>query len=213
MGSTFIPSPETGSQPDKLELLTMHKSKGLEFDHVLLPGLSQSTKHDGKDLLVWHERLNADGNPRLFLAAVTATGLEESSLYKLIRHEKKVRQKLESARLLYIAITRAKKSATLFAGLSREEDGEFSTPPSDSLLALVWPQLRRQVCCTAQTSYVSNHRPPAIPNSLQSSKQATMISRLNPILGFTDEEQKRMTVLTVNIENRAQEGDLSLIHI
>ena len=34
-----------------------------------------------------------------------------------------------------------------------------------------------------------------------------MISRLNPILGFTDEEQKRMTVLTVNIENRAQEGD------
>ena len=36
VGSTFIPSPETGSQPDKLELLTMHKSKGLEFDHVLL---------------------------------------------------------------------------------------------------------------------------------------------------------------------------------
>ena len=40
----------------------MHKSKGLEFDHVLLPGLSQSTKHDDKDLLVWHERLNAEGN-------------------------------------------------------------------------------------------------------------------------------------------------------
>ena len=66
VGSTFIPSQETGSQPDKLELLTMHKSKGLEFDHVLLPGLSHTTKHDNKDLLIWHERLNAEGNPRLF---------------------------------------------------------------------------------------------------------------------------------------------------
>ena len=207
VGSTFVPSPETGSQPDKLELLTMHKSKGLEFDHVLLPGLSQSTKHDEKDLLIWHERLNAEGNPRLFLSAVTATGLEESSLYKLIRHEKKVRQKLESARLLYIAITRAKKSATLFACLSREEGGQFSTPPADSLLALVWPQLRRQVCCTAQASSDSNKRPLAIPVPLQSSKQATMISRLNPILGFTDEEHKHMTALTIDIENRLQEDD------
>ena len=209
VGSTFIPSPETGSQPDKLELLTMHKSKGLEFDHVLLPGLSQSTKHDDKDLLVWHERLNAEGNPRFFLAAVTATGLEESSLYKLIRHEKKVRQKLESARLLYIAITRAKKSATLFACLSRGEDGEFSTPPAGSLLALVWPQLRRQICCTAQTSSDPSDRPPANPSSLQSPKQATKISRLNPNLGFTDEEQKRMTALTVDNENRWQTGDTS----
>ena len=207
VGSTFVPSPETGSQPDKLELLTMHKSKGLEFDHVLLPGLSQSTKHDDKDLLIWHERLNAEGNPRLFLSAVTATGLEESSLYKLIRHEKKVRQKLESARLLYIAITRAKKSATLFAGLSREEGGQFRAPPADSLLALVWPQLRRQVCCTAQASSDSNQRPLAIPVSLRSSKQATMISRLNPILGFTDEERKHMTALTIDIENRWQEDD------
>ena len=65
VGSTFIPSPETGSQPDKLELLTMHKSKGLEFDHVLLPGLSQSTKHDDKDLYGM-ERLNAEGNPEVF---------------------------------------------------------------------------------------------------------------------------------------------------
>ena len=66
VGSTFIPSPETGSQACKLELLTMHKSKGLEFDHVLLPGLSHTTKHDNKDLLIWHERLNSEGNPRLF---------------------------------------------------------------------------------------------------------------------------------------------------
>ena len=58
----------------------MHKSKGLEFDHVLLPGLSNTTKHDNKDLLIWHERLNTEGNPRLFLAAVTPIGLEESSL-------------------------------------------------------------------------------------------------------------------------------------
>ena len=209
VGSTFIPSPETGSQPCKLELLTMHKSKGLEFDHVLLPGLSHTTKHDNKDLLIWHERLNTEGNPRLFLAAVTPTGLEESSLYKLIRHEKKVRQRLESARLLYIAITRAKKSATLFAGLSKKEDGEFSAPPAGSLLSLIWPQLHKQVHCHTQSSYDLTYLPTANSGPQQQSNQSTMISRLNPISGFTDEERDRMTALCADLENGLQEGEIA----
>ena len=209
VGSTFIPSPETGSQPCKLELLTMHKSKGLEFDHVLLPGLSHTTKHDTKDLLIWHERLNTEGNPRLFLAAVTQTGSEESSLYKLIRHEKKVRQRLESARLLYIAITRAKKSATLFAGLSKKADGEFSAPPAGSLLSLIWPQLRKQVNCHTQSSYGLNYLPRANSAAQQQSKQSTMISRLKPISRFTDEERDRMTALCADLENRLQDGEIA----
>jgi len=209
VGSTFIRSPEAGSQSCTLEIMTMHKSKGLEFDHVLLPGLSHTTKHDKKDLLIWHERLNTEGNPRLFLAAVTPTGLEESSLYKLIRHEKKVRQRLESARLLYIAITRAKKSATLFAGLSKKEDGEYNAPPAGSLLSLIWPQLHKQVRCNTQSSSDSNHLPPASSGSQQQSRQSTMISRLNPISRFTDEERKYMTALCVDPENRRKECEIA----
>ena len=209
VGSTFIPSPETGPQPCKLELLTMHKSKGLEFDHVLLPGLSHTTKHDKKDLLIWHERLNTEGNPRLFLAAVTPTGLEESSLYKLIRHEKKIRQRLESARLLYIAITRAKKSATLFAGLTVEDDGEFSAPPAGSLLSLIWPQLHKQVRCHTRSSSGSTYLPTASSGSRQQSNQSTMISRLSPISEFTDEERECMTALCADLENRRQEEEIA----
>ena len=209
VGSTFVPSPEAPSETCRLELLTMHKSKGLEFDHVLLPGLSQTTKHDNKELLVWHERLNALGEPRLFLAAVTPTGSEESTLYKLIRHEQNVRQKLESTRLLYIATTRAKKSATLFATVPKKENGEFRPPPAGSLLALIWPQLREQFSRCSQTSPSPVHTTAENQANLGSTNQATMISRLKPILKFTQAENQAIAALTADIEYHEQEQEAS----
>ncbi len=207
VSSTFIPSPETMSQACGLQLLTMHKSKGLEFDHVLLPGLSQTARHDDKDLLVWHERLNAAGNPRLFLAAVTPAGSDESNLYTFIRHEQKVRQKLESTRLLYIAITRAKKSATLFASIIKEKDGGFRKPPEGSLLSLIWPQLCSQGALCSQSSNSSTHIFQERMEKRHSTTGPTMITRLRPILEFTESEQQAIQDLIAKFENNHQTAD------
>ena len=100
----------------------MHKAKGLEFDHVIIPGLANRSRSDDKPLFAWHERLNSKGQARLFFAALSATGSEEDSLYALLRHEKEHKTLLENTRLLYIAITRARRSVKLFAtvGLSNK---------------------------------------------------------------------------------------------
>ena len=47
------PDPEAD---DSLEVMTIHKAKGLEFDTVILPGLGRKPQSDGPQLLAWLER-------------------------------------------------------------------------------------------------------------------------------------------------------------
>ncbi len=141
LAEAFVPSPVADEHAAGLHLLTMHKAKGLEYDHVILPGLNRSPRSDDKNLLIWHQRLNQQNEQRLFLAGVTETGSEDSSLYQLLRYEQKTRQQLESSRLLYIAVTRARKSASILAILPRDKEGEVKAPESGSLLARIWQEL------------------------------------------------------------------------
>lgn len=138
-----LPSPPLDPEQDVVHLLTMHKAKGLEFDHVLIPSLSLAPRSDSRSLLQWHERLNRAGDARLLLAALTAAGEDDDPLYQLLRFEKKQKELLESTRLLYIAVTRAKHSATLYATL-QDKDGELKPPPAPSLLARIYQQLEAQ---------------------------------------------------------------------
>ena len=104
---SFIPSQQQNSIKDTeipVQLLTMHKAKGLEFDHVIIPGLANRSRSDDKPLFAWHERLNSKGQARLFFAALSATGSEEDSLYALLRHEKEHQTLLENTRLLYLSL-------------------------------------------------------------------------------------------------------------
>jgi len=148
LGKTFVPSPPAASSAAgtrvAVRLLTMHKAKGLEFDHVILPALSRQTGQDPRELLLWHERLNADGQSRLFLAARSTSGEVDDRLYEMLRHEQQIKSRLENTRLLYIAVTRARKSALLLATASYGEE-ELKAPSERSLLASLWPRLGNEL--------------------------------------------------------------------
>lgn len=144
VAEAFVPSPPQGKVSGGLHLLTMHKAKGLEYDHVILPGLGRAPRSDDKALLNWHQRLNSRQQARTFIAAVTETGSDDSALYQLLRHEQRHKSELESTRLLYIAVTRARKSASLIASLVRNKQGEISKPRASSLLNRIWRELQEQ---------------------------------------------------------------------
>ncbi len=142
VGETFLPSTGGDAEGGAVSILTMHKAKGLEFDHVILPALGGAPRADDKPLLQWHERVNHQGEPRLFIAALSATGRDDDPLYGLLRHEQSLKSAYEKVRLLYIAVTRARKTAHLSATLSRNTSGE-AQPPRGSLLSYIWPQLQQ----------------------------------------------------------------------
>ena len=136
-----------------VHLLTMHKSKGLQYDYVIIPQLGGQGANDEKALITLHERLNTQNELRLLIAAVKRKGEQPTpesraneTLYDYIQGENKQKDLFEQTRLVYIAMTRAKRSVSLFATLNQKEkdDGELTQlkPNSRSLLARIWEPLQ-----------------------------------------------------------------------
>lgn len=133
-------------QENAVELMTIHKSKGLEFDHVFLPGLDRRTRGDQPPLLLWHQRLNAQHQKQLILSPITAAEEQEPApLYQFLQREKKIKNCLEETRLLYVACTRAKQRLWLTANLQTDKNGAPKPPADNCLLARVWSHIENQI--------------------------------------------------------------------
>ena len=130
-------APRADADP-KLQVMTIHKSKGLEFDTVIIPGLDRSARKDDKQLLLWQERINHHGEKQLLLGSLAATGKEEDGLYTFMRREADKQQAFEATRLLYVGCTRAIKRLHLIACINTKED-ELIAPAKVSLLHSIWP--------------------------------------------------------------------------
>ena len=125
---------------ERLQIMTMHKSKGLEFDTVILPGLHRQPRNQDSELLLWQERLSLDGREEWLLAPISATGQDKDPIYKHLEYEQKKRTQLEACRLLYVACTRARKQLHLLAQIKAKEGEvrEFCEPAENTLLKPIW---------------------------------------------------------------------------
>jgi len=130
------PDPEAD---DRLQLMTVHKAKGLEFDTVILPGLGRKTGGDHNPMLAWMEP--PDGG--LLMAPIDARGTLRDPLYRWIRKLENTRIDNETGRLLYVAATRARERLHLLgAADTREKDGEFTVKaPGNTFLDRLWPRV------------------------------------------------------------------------
>ena len=129
--------------PSKVEIMTIHKSKGLEFDTVILPGLHRKAPPNDKKLLLWDEVLDAKGKEQLVVAPVPhgMKGEEDGpSKYGFLSKFETERSQNEMQRLLYVAVTRAKRQLHLVgvAAQGKDEDTLVVEPAKGSLLAMLW---------------------------------------------------------------------------
>jgi ATP-dependent helicase/nuclease subunit A len=132
-----------GSDPQAdgtLQVMTIHKAKGLEFDVVILPGLGRKVKPDEPRLLAWLERPVAAGEAELLLAPVKPAGTKRDPLYDYVNGIEKEKSRNEDARLLYVAATRAKKRLHLLGAASRTTQG---LRPG-GLLSHLWETVKRE---------------------------------------------------------------------
>ena len=122
-----------------LQIMTIHKAKGLEFDTVILPGLERRPPAAASQLLLWLER--ASGHKKeLLLAPISETGADNNKIYRFIRNVHDEKSAYEDARLLYVAATRAKKYLHIMAGVKiSSKDAEVKKPVEKTLLNALWP--------------------------------------------------------------------------
>lgn len=127
----FAASYRTENNP--VQIMTIHKAKGLEFDHVFLPKLDKKTAPADRPLVAWLEYLDDDNQYHLMMAPVT-DAQNNDAIYPYIQRQQQKKLSLEMDRLLYVAATRAKKSLYLTATI----DLEHPSISAQSLLGRLW---------------------------------------------------------------------------
>ena len=124
-----------------VQIMTIHRAKGLEFDHVLVPALERASGASERALLNWIDLPRADGGSELLMAPVAVSGDEHAQeLGALIGRLVAQRATHERTRLMYVAATRARHSLYLSAAPVLRPDGTIRPDPR-SLLACLWPTL------------------------------------------------------------------------
>ena len=134
-----------GAEPDvRVQLMTLHKSKGLEFDTVILPALGRGAQADRARLMEWF-RTDGEAGPRLLLAPIDRVGApsaRRNPVGQLLKGFRDRANEAERLRLFYVACTRARRRLHLVATLRADEEGRAVAPAAGGLLAPLWPMLR-----------------------------------------------------------------------
>jgi ATP-dependent exoDNAse (exonuclease V) beta subunit len=147
-----LPDPDAGSDCG-VQLMTIHKSKGLEFEVVIVPDLQAVSSRGKVKMLSWLERGLAtqddSGEITEFLVApFQPKGADRGEAKVWVDRAYRDREKQEDRRILYVAATRSREELHLFArpAFKANNDGTLSlVEPSNSLLATAWPALEDEV--------------------------------------------------------------------
>ena len=104
------------SRPSNVKLMTVHQSKGLEFDTVIIPGLGKKGRSDSLPLM----QIQEFPNDKVLLSPIKSIyEKKENKTYLYLQYLKKQQSYFELMRLLYVAMSRAKKNVYLLGGLSK----------------------------------------------------------------------------------------------
>lgn len=131
-------APDAADEEAAVEIMTMHKSKGLQFDTVILYGLHRAPRGDQPPLV----RFEQSGGRVLFGPVKPRAETEADPVSRYLGAREARRASYEIDRLLYVAATRARKRLHLVGHVSIDEaSGQPKTPSSASLLGRLWPCL------------------------------------------------------------------------
>lgn len=105
---------------DALQIMTIHNSKGLEFDLVILPQLDKSVKGDTASIKYLPGK---EGEQGLLGIKVPdkEMQLQKSGVYEQAKARDSELEEAESRRLLYVAMTRAQKQLLMVGTVAEEK--------------------------------------------------------------------------------------------
>jgi ATP-dependent exoDNAse (exonuclease V) beta subunit len=127
-------APDVGEEA-RVQVMTIHRAKGLEFDTVIVPGMERVPRVSDRPLFHWKAR--EDGS--LMMAPVWRKGETEDPAYDYLRRLDIDASDHEIERVLYVAATRARKRLHLLGFARLKDTGELNPPSAKkSLLGKAW---------------------------------------------------------------------------
>lgn len=99
---------------DGINLLTIHKSKGLEFDGLIISHMDKGKKYGKTNRILVDKDLGLGINSKL-----------SNYSYREISNKLRAIDEEEEIRVLYVAMTRAKKELILFGNLEKARAGSY----------------------------------------------------------------------------------------
>lgn len=135
---------------DTLQFMTIHKSKGLEFDTVILPGLDRKTGGNDQPLLLWEEMSATEASAQteafnLVVAPYMPKSMQsdEATPYDYLKLLEMERAAYEDARVLYVAATRVERCLHLLGAATLDAKG-IAKAPKNTFLEMLWPIVHSQ---------------------------------------------------------------------
>jgi ATP-dependent exoDNAse (exonuclease V) beta subunit len=154
--------PDMAAGVDAIEIMTVHKAKGLEFDTVIMPGLDRTQRHNEPPLIIW----KALAGDLLLLAPIREAGTGKDAAYDYVRNLERQAEDIEAGRLFYVAATRAVSRLHLTGCIRRDDHGAAKLPAKRSLLSKVW---------TVASEYVGAAPAPHTPEPTATAPPQTLV--------------------------------------
>jgi ATP-dependent helicase/nuclease subunit A len=152
----------------RVEVMTIHAAKGLEFDTVIVPGLQRYLPNYNRELLRWTRVAGPQGG--MVLAPVKPDGGDPDPIYRWIELLERRRVARERARLLYVAVTRAKRELHILGNATaKERDGRLilDEPRRGSMLRMLWGAVETMFWDTEPSAQIPAGYKPAPPQKLR----------------------------------------------
>ncbi len=106
----------TAGKTDAVKIMTIHKSKGLQFKYCIVPSLGNGFRNDqhnlffGRDMIMGIKAIDRDTGDTL-----------PSFINEVARFERKKIETAEALRILYVAMTRAKEKLVLVGSINLKD--------------------------------------------------------------------------------------------
>jgi len=184
-----------GSEAARVQVMTIHRAKGLEFDVVVLPDLQRSPRRADRPLLYWATIATGPGERGIVLGSRADS--DDGGADALERWMQKLgndRDALELGRLAYVAATRARRRLHLIGNVRVKgtDDGrELKLPPAASLLGFLWPAV------SAAFEEALAARPPDAPERSRDRRQLTAPPARRIVADFRAPEPAQLALAPV----------------
>ncbi len=176
------------SERTGVQLMTIHKAKGLGFDVVIVPGLDRRAAADQSSLIVSLERTNAEGEDEMLVAPIDARGSDKHPTYRWVQRQRSARSDEEIKRLLYVACTRARRELHLLGTATMTASG-LKGGDAKSLLEVGWPAFEKNF----EEAVKDRNAEKVVDFPLAQAEQATLFELFDLAAG-AEERGPRLTV-------------------